>query len=110
MRFLSSSMPSSVRRCSRSLTHKLAFWIHPGGRIVGCEVISEAATEIREHFPEYRYMVTGEIQIMHNVATCQWGSGMPDQRSTTRGQTSSKRSMVTCQGCTRFIDQKLFQS
>jgi hypothetical protein len=103
-------MPSSVGRCSRSLTHKLAFWIHPGGRIVGCEVISEAATEIREHFPEYRYMVTGEIQIMHNVATCQWGSGMPDQRSTTRGQTSSKRLMVTCQGCTRFIDQKLFQS
>jgi hypothetical protein len=48
-------------------------WIHPGGRIVGREGINEAATEIRTHFPEYRYTVTGEIQIMHNVATCRWG-------------------------------------
>ena len=54
-------------------------WIHPGGRIVGREGINEAATEIRKHFPEYRYTVTGEIQIMHNVATCRWGSGMPGQ-------------------------------
>jgi SnoaL-like domain len=48
-------------------------WIHPGGRIVGREGINEAATKICKHFPEYRYTVTGEIQIMHNVATCQWG-------------------------------------
>ena len=54
-------------------------WIHPGGRIVGREGINEAATEIRKHFPEYRYTVTGEIQNMHNVATCRWGSGMPGQ-------------------------------
>lgn len=45
-------------------------WIHPGGRIVGREGINEAATEIRKHFAEYRYTVTSEIQIMHNVATC----------------------------------------
>jgi hypothetical protein len=32
-------------------------WIHPGGRIVGREGINEAATEIRKHFPEYRYTV-----------------------------------------------------
>ena len=37
-------------------------WIHPGGRIVGREGINEAATEIRKHFPDYRYTVTGEIQ------------------------------------------------
>ena len=34
-------------------------WIHPGGRIVGREGINEAATEIRKHFPQYRYTVTG---------------------------------------------------
>jgi hypothetical protein len=34
-------------------------WIYPGGRIVGREGINEAATEIRKHFPEYRYTVTG---------------------------------------------------
>jgi hypothetical protein len=39
-------------------------WIHLGGRIVGRERINEAATEIRKHFPEYRYTVTSEIQIM----------------------------------------------
>ena len=55
-------------------------WIHPGGRIVGRDGINEAATEIRKHFPEYRYTVTGGIQTMHNaVATCRWGSGMPGQ-------------------------------
>jgi len=54
-------------------------WIHPGGRIVGREGINEVATEIRNHFPEYRYTVGGEIQTMHNVATCPWGSGMPGQ-------------------------------
>jgi hypothetical protein len=54
-------------------------WIHPGGRIVGRDGINEGATEIRKHFPEYRYTVTGEILSMHNVATCRWGSGMPGQ-------------------------------
>jgi hypothetical protein len=41
--------------------------------------INEAASEIRKHFPEYRYTVIGEIQTMHNVATCRWGSGLPGQ-------------------------------
>jgi hypothetical protein len=59
--------------------HEDCLWIHPGGRIVGREGINEAATEIRKHFPAYRYTVTGEIQIMHSVATCRWGSGMPGQ-------------------------------
>src|SRR3989442_8658878 len=54
-------------------------WIHPGGRIVGREGINEAATEIRKHFPEYRYTVTGEILIMNNLTTCRWGIGIPNQ-------------------------------
>ena len=45
-------------------------WIHPGGRVVGRDGINEATTEIRKHFPDYRYTVTGEVQSMHNVATC----------------------------------------
>jgi hypothetical protein len=52
-------------------------WVHPHGRIVGREGINEAATETRKRFPEYRYTITSEIQSMHNVATCRWGSGMP---------------------------------
>jgi hypothetical protein len=54
-------------------------WIHPGGRVEGREGINAVASEIRKHFPDYRYTVTGEIQSMHNVATCRWGSGMPGQ-------------------------------
>jgi len=54
-------------------------WIHPRSRIVGRDGINEAASEIRKLFPEYRYTVTSEIQAMHNVATCRWGSGMPGQ-------------------------------
>ncbi len=54
-------------------------WIHPGGRIVGRDGINEAATEIRGHFPDYRYKVTSEVESMHNVATCRWGSGMPGE-------------------------------
>ena len=75
-------------------------WIHPGGRVVGREGINEAATEIRKHFPEYRYTVTGEIQIMHNVATCRWEAGCQVNRSTTRERTSSKSVMVACRSCT----------
>jgi hypothetical protein len=52
-------------------------WIHPGGRIVGRDGLNEAATEIRKRFPDYRYTVTSEVQSMHNVASCRWGSGMP---------------------------------
>src|SRR6516162_5741173 len=37
-------------------------WIHPGGPVVGRDGINEAASEIRRHFPEYRYTVTNEIQ------------------------------------------------
>ena len=54
-------------------------WIHPGGRIVGRDGINEEATEIRKHFPDNRYTVTSEVQSMHNVATCRWGSGMSGQ-------------------------------
>jgi len=54
-------------------------WIHPGGRVVGRDGINEAASEIRKHFPDYRYTVIGEIQTMHTVATCRWGSGLPGQ-------------------------------
>src|SRR5690242_14735633 len=81
-------------------------WAHPGGRIVGREGINEAATEIRKHFAQYRYTVTSEVQTMHNVATCRWGSGMPG--STTREQTSSRSVMVACQGCTRSLTRSYF--
>jgi hypothetical protein len=52
-------------------------WVHPGFRVVGRDYINEAASEIRKHFPDYRYTVTSEVQSMHNVATCRWRSGMP---------------------------------
>jgi hypothetical protein len=32
--------------------------------------INEAVSEIRRHFPEYRYTVTNKIQTMDNIATC----------------------------------------
>src|SRR5271155_1586400 len=74
-------------------------WIHPGGRIVGRDGINEAATEIRKHFPDYRYTVTSEVQTMHNVATCRWGTGCRVSNSTTLGRISSKRKMAACRGC-----------
>ena len=54
-------------------------WIHPGGRLVGIAAINKAASEIRKSIPEYRYAVIGEIQTMHNVGMCRWGSGLPGQ-------------------------------
>lgn len=54
-------------------------WVHPGGRLIGVTAINQAATEIRKHFAEYRYTVVGEIQSMHHVGTCRWGSGLPGQ-------------------------------
>ena len=76
-------------------------WIHPGGRVVGRDGINEAASEIRRHFPEYRYTVTNEIQTMHNVATCRWGAGCLASHSTTQERTSSKSAMDACHGSTR---------
>jgi hypothetical protein len=54
-------------------------WIHPGGRLVGIAAINKAASEIRKSIPEYRYGVIGDIQTMHNVGMCRWGSGLPGQ-------------------------------
>ena len=54
-------------------------WIHPGGRLVGIPAINKAASEIRKSIPEYRYAVIGDIQTMHNVGMCRWGSGLPGQ-------------------------------
>ena len=54
-------------------------WIHPGGRLVGIAAINKAASEIRKSIPEYRYAVIGDIQTMHNVGMCRWGSGRPGQ-------------------------------
>ncbi len=54
-------------------------WIHPGGRLVGIAAINKAASEIRKSIPEYRYAVIGDIQTMHNVGMCRWGSGLPGQ-------------------------------
>lgn len=54
-------------------------WIHPSGRLVGTKAINDAATEIRKRLRDYRYTVTGEVQAMHNVALCTWGSGLPGE-------------------------------
>ena len=54
-------------------------WIHPGGRLVGIAAINKAASEIRKSIPEYRYAVIGDIQTMHNVGMCRWGSGLRGQ-------------------------------
>ena len=83
-------------------------WIHPGGRIIGVEGINAAATEIRKHFPQYRYTVTGEIQTMHNVATCRWGSGMPGQPFHYTGTDFLEERDGRVSRFYTFIDQKLF--
>ena len=54
-------------------------WIHPGGRLVGIAAINKAASKIRKSIPDYRYAVIGDIQTMHNVGMCRWGSGLPGQ-------------------------------
>jgi hypothetical protein len=54
-------------------------WTHPGGRIVGIKALNEAVTEIRERISEYRYAVVGDIQTMHTVGMCRWGSGIPGE-------------------------------
>ena len=83
-------------------------WIHPGGRIVGHDGITEAATEIRKHFPDYRYTVTGEVQSMHNVATCRWGSGMPGQAFHSTGTDFLEEHDGRVSRLYTFIDQKPF--
>ena len=83
-------------------------WIHPGGRVLGPEGINAAATEIRRHFPHYRYTVTGEIQTMHNVATCRWGSGMPGQPFHYTGTDFLEELDGRVSRLYTFIDQKLF--
>ena len=83
-------------------------WVHPGGRIVGREGINEAATEIRKHFPQYRYTVTSEVQTMHNVATCRWGSGMPGQPFHYTGTDFLEERDGRVARLYTFIDQQLF--
>jgi len=83
-------------------------WVHPGGRIIGAEGINAAATEIREHFPHYRYTVTREIQTMHNVVTCRWGSGMPGQPFHYTGTDFLEERDGRVARLYTFIDQKLF--
>jgi ketosteroid isomerase-like protein len=83
-------------------------WIHPGGRTIGPEGINEGATEIRKHFPHYRYKVTGDIQTVHNVATCRWGSGMPGQPFHYTGTDFIEERDGRVSRLYTFIDQKLF--
>jgi len=85
-------------------------WIHPGGRVVGRDGINEAASEIRRHFPEYRYTVTNEIQTMHNVATCRWGSGMPGQPFHYTGTDFLEERDGRVSRLYTFIDQQLLLS
>src|SRR5260370_37764967 len=42
-------------------------WIHPGGRLVGIAAVTEAASAIRRHSPEYRYAAVGAIRPPPNV-------------------------------------------
>ena len=51
-------------------------WVHPGGRLVGIEAINESVSEVRKRIPDYRYSLVGEIQTMHTVGMCRWGSGL----------------------------------
>ncbi|HEV3029774.1 MAG TPA: nuclear transport factor 2 family protein [Planctomycetota bacterium] len=83
-------------------------WIHPGGRVVGHDGINAAATEIRKHFPQYRYTVTGGIQTMLNVATCRWGSGMPGQPFHYTGTDFLEEREGRVSRLYTFIDQKPF--
>jgi hypothetical protein len=46
---------------------------------VGIAAINKSASEIRKSIPEYRYTVIGDIQTMHTVGMCRWGSGLPGQ-------------------------------
>ena len=85
-------------------------WIHPSGRIVGRDGINEAATEIRKHFPDYRYTITSEVQSMHNVATCRWGSGMPGQPFHYTGTDFLEERDGCVSRLYTFIEQKLFGS
>ena len=55
-------------------------WLHPGGRLVGIDAIRSAAEEIRENFIGYRYYVVSDMQAMHNVAMCRWGSSIPGEQ------------------------------
>ena len=83
-------------------------WVHPGGRIIGPEGINAGATEIRTHFPHYRYTVTGEMQAMHNVVTCRWGSGLPGQPFHYTGTDFVEENDGRVSRLYTFIDQKLF--
>src|SRR5215831_4901824 len=75
-------------------------WIHPGGRVVGRDSISEAASEIRRHFPEYRYTVANEIQTIAQRRDLQVGKRLASH-STTQERTSPKSAMDACHGSTR---------
>jgi hypothetical protein len=52
----------------------------------------------------------GEIQVMHNVATCRWGSGMPGQPFHYTGTDFLEERDGRVSRLYTFIDQKLFQS
>ena len=65
---------------------------------------------IRRHFPEYRYTVTNEIQTMHNVATCRWGSGMPGQPFHYTGTDFLEERDGRVSRLYTFIDQQLLLS
>ena len=76
---------------------------------MGREGINEAATEIRKRIPEYRYTVTGEIQTMHNVATCRWGSGMPGQAFSYTGTDFLEERDGRVSRLYTFLDKNPFQ-
>ena len=83
-------------------------WIHPGGRIVGRDGINEAATEIRKHFPEYRYTVTGESRPCTMWRRVDGEAACQVSRSTTLERTFSKSTMAALQGCTRSSTSNYF--
>src|SRR6516225_5802373 len=83
-------------------------WVHPGGRIVGREGINEAATEIRKHFPQYRYLdltrgttsrlVVGEAGCrVNHSAHRRLGPLLPHPRRAAEND-----------GCVRLVDEYTF--
>ena len=71
--------PAKREAMMREVYTEDCVWVHPGGRFVGIAAINEAASEVRKNIPEYRYTVLGDIQTMHTVGICRWGSGLPGQ-------------------------------
>src|ERR1700756_2118438 len=102
-------MPSSVRHCSQSPTPKTAFGFIPAVELWAKRVSMRRLPRFANISGISRYTVTSEIQTMHNVATCRWGSGMPGQPFHYTGTDFLEERDGRVSRLYTFIDQKLFQ-